>query len=785
MKYLSILAPICALLLSTACTQSPQRLIAAGNRYHSNKKYKEASILYQKAITKDKTNAEAYYRQGLNLIDAGDMGGAASYLRRAVDLKPDNADAESKLAEIYLTAYATDPKRFKALLPDVHDLTSKILQHQPNSFNGLRLQAILYLTDKNTEKALETFAKANQIKPYSRDLVGWYAQTLLSVQRTADAEALVRDMLAHDKTWGPGYDLLFVLYARGNDRDKAEAVLRERVQNDPSNITALQNLASYLAATNRFDQAEKVMQHVLADKKSFPNGRQILGDFYFRTGKYDQALQQYQAGVTEDQKNTLLYQERIIALDQNTGKRDAALDLARGLASKNPKDTGANELYASLLLQRGTKADASRSLAELKNLVQNNSGSAALHLDLARAYFTLEEKDKSLSEALQAIQLEQKARAPRAPILTTARIIAGRIYEDRGQHAKAGEQANLVLAIDPKNPDGRLIKDRALIGMNEADKAQTDLEDLLQQYPQMNDARLQLGNLYLAQKEYAKASEEFDRVWKSNPPDTRGLVALQTVKLAQGNGQDAIRTLQDLVKQNPSVLGYRYQLAGFEATAGTQALKTDPARARQLFQQAADDYKDILKSAANSVDVWLRLGLLQRQLEQYDAALASFEQAANADPHNADAFLNQAVLLDALGKRKEAAEAYNKVLGINPENWLALNNLAFIDADTGTNLDQAMTFAERAKKEVPNSPDVSDTLGYVYYQKNLNAEALRIFRQVVQDNPKSSTFHFHLAMALRKDGDKQGARAEAEKALQNASQPNEQNKIRSFVNQIG
>jgi hypothetical protein len=39
-------------------------------------------------------------------------------------------------------------------------------------------------------------------------------------------------------------------------------------------------------------------------------------------------------------------------------------------------------------------------------------------------------------------------------------------------------------------------------------------------------------------------------------------------------------------------------------------------------------------------------------------------------------------------------------------------------------------------------------------------------------------------MALLKQGDKQGARDEASKALQNAP-PEQQNKIRSFVNQIG
>jgi predicted Zn-dependent protease len=96
-----------------------------------------------------------------------------------------------------------------------------------------------------------------------------------------------------------------------------------------------------------------------------------------------------------------------------------------------------------------------------------------------------------------------------------------------------------------------------------------------------------------------------------------------------------------------------------------------------------------------------------------------------------------------------------------------------------------MTWAERAKKQQPNSPQISDTLGYVYLKKNRNAEALQIFKQVVQESPKNPTFHLHLAMALLKDGDKQGARTEAQKALESSTAPEEQSKIRSFVSQIG
>jgi len=785
MKYVFTLAGICTLLFSSACSQSPERLIATGNRYHNQKKFKEASILYQKAIAKDKTNAEAYYRQGLNLLDDGNPVEASKYFRRAIDLKPDNTDATIKLAEIYLGAYASNPAKLKNFLSDAKDLDNKVLQQNPSSFDGMRIQGLLHLAENDRDGALASFAKANKIKPHSRELIGWYAQTLIAAQRPQEADALVRDMIAHDKTWGPGYDFLFALYSRQNDKAKAENVLQERVGNDPASPVAVLNLSNYLLLSNRYDEAEALMKRVISDKKNFPAGRQMLGDFYMRAKKFDQALEQYQAGVKEDSKNALQYQQRIVAIYEATGRRDEALKLAKNLAADHPKDATTGEVYSTLLLGSGSKNEAAKSVDELKTLVANNPGDGALHFQLARAYFGLGQPDKALSEALEAIQDESKSRTARPIVLIGARTLAARVYEDRGDHAKAIEQAEVVLSANPKLPDARLIRDRALIGTNQIDKAKADLEALVQEFPGMNDARLQLAGLYIVGREYDKATAEFDKVWKSNPPDNRGLLGLQAVKLTQGKGDEAVATIRDLVQKNPTVPAYREQLASFEATAGAQIFKSNPEKAKQLYQQAADDYKELLKINPKSSDLWLRMGVIQRQLGQFDQALGSFEQASKVDPRNINALLNQALLQEALGKKGEAANIYNRILGLDPDNALALNNVAFMEAEKGTNLDQAMTFAERAKKRVPNSPDISDTLGYVYLQKNLNSEALRIFRQIVQEDPKNPTFHYHLAMALLKQGDKQGAKDEAQKALQGPLPPEQQDKIRTFVNQIG
>lgn len=785
MKSVLSCAAVFALLFSSACTQSPEKLIATGNRYHDKKKYKEASILYQKAIAKDKTNAEAYYRQGLNLLDDGNLGEATRFLRRAVDLKPDNIDAASKLAEIYLGAYATNPKKFKNFLTDSQELDDKILQAQPNSFEGIRIQALLYLANNDREKALESFARANSIKPHSREMIGWYADALVGAGRGTEAETLVRDMLAHDKTWGPGYDFLFVYYNRQKDQAKSEAILRDRVANDGSNPVAVQNLSGYLLSQNRFDEAEGVLKQALNNKSSFPKGHEMLGDFYMRARKYDLALAQYEAGMKEEPKDALEYRQRTVNAYQLTGRHDEAMKLARSLATDNPKNASASEMYAALLMQSGNGADAAKALDQLKTLVSNNPNDGALHFQLARSYFSARQTDKALSESLEALSNEVKAKPIRPIVIVGARALAGRIYEDRGDHAKALEQADAILTTDPRNPEARLLRDRALIGTNQADKAQGDLEALVNEYPGMNDAHVNLAGIYVSAHQLEKAKAEFQKVASTNPPDPRGMIGLQVVKFSEGKFEDAIAGLRDLVEKHPDAPGYRQQLANFEASAGAESTRNNPQTASRYFTSAIDDYKELLKTNSKDAETWLRLGVLQRQMSHLDDALVSFTKAAEIDPRNVNVLLNQGMLQEATGKKSEAAATYNRILGFDPDNPLALNNVAFMDAEKGTNLDQAMTFAERAKKRAPNSPDISDTLGYVYLQKNLNSEAVRIFRDVVEQNPNNPTYHFHLAMALLKQGDKQAARAEAEKALQHAPQPEQQDKIRSFVNQIG
>jgi len=56
--------------------------------------------------------------------------------------------------------------------------------------------------------------------------------------------------------------------------------------------------------------------------------------------------------------------------------------------------------------------------------------------------------------------------------------------------------------------------------------------------------------------------------------------------------------------------------------------------------------------------------------------------------------------MDGTGKREQAKPIYEQILKIQPDHPVALNNLAYIKAEEGVDLDQALTMAQRALQKV-------------------------------------------------------------------------------------
>ena len=89
------------------------------------------------------------------------------------------------------------------------------------------------------------------------------------------------------------------------------------------------------------------------------------------------------------------------------------------------------------------------------------------------------------------------------------------------------------------------------------------------------------------------------------------------------------------------------------------------------------------------------------------------------------------------GKRDEAITCYIKAIAINPDLPPALNNLAWLYAQKGEKLQEALAYAERANELAPRYPSFMDTLAEVHLKMGNVAKAEDLLKQAALLDPSS------------------------------------------------
>ena len=81
------------------------------------------------------------------------------------------------------------------------------------------------------------------------------------------------------------------------------------------------------------------------------------------------------------------------------------------------------------------------------------------------------------------------------------------------------------------------------------------------------------------------------------------------------------------------------------------------------------------------------------------------------------------------------------------------------------NLDVALQLATSAKQRLPDDHSVDDTIGWVYYKKDLPLLAVRPLVDSLRKRPDAPVVLYHLGMAYARLGDKAKARDALGRAL--------------------
>jgi tetratricopeptide (TPR) repeat protein len=305
--------------------------------------------------------------------------------------------------------------------------------------------------------------------------------------------------------------------------------------------------------------------------------------------------------------------------------------------------------------------------------------------------------------------------------------------------------------------------------------ARAMLDAMLKAYPGSPDVLFQLGVVNLADDRFKEAEDAFRRAYQLNPANTRGLMGIVETDLAQNKNDEALKVLQTECDKAPGNLDLLLALANTAARGGK-------------FDFALQTYNRILAQMGKSIkpgEIYLRIGETCRRKGDVNGAIQALQKARETLPDNMFVLSTLALVLDGASRRSEAKQIYEASLKLEPNNALLLNNLAFLLAETGGDLDDALTKAQRAKQLLPNLHEVSDTLGWIYLKKNLADNAIEIFKELVSKEPAHATYRYHLGMAYSQKGDKTKAIEQLKEALKLNPTREEKDKIQQLISRLG
>jgi tetratricopeptide (TPR) repeat protein len=780
---------IISLLLLPACASREERFakhVERGEKLTEEGRLADALLEYQSALDLDPRNAELHQRLGDLLVRQRLYQQAVSFYREAFQLDPQRIDAA--MSEARLLAFE-DRKRARELIelalerapdePNVHqqrayvalargDLPealaaaqraveldpessarwtqlgkvqqARILKHQ---LEGTQVPPELY------QAALDAFAKADALAQgdaraqaeSARVLAAWpghrdqalagYRGAIETAKRAADPEARIFAAKAFDD------------YARGQ-RDNAlrRESLREVVEADPEDYEAWDDLV-ILSDGQRIPRGEEVCRQLISRRPDDPRSHRVYVNFLLRKRRQPDAIAHLRSALEGDAAAPMLWGQ-LIDLQLRNRQFEDARESYDEMADDFEDDPMTRTAEARIALAEGRIAEAAEILREVVASSQN--------ADNQRLLAVAEHRLGNLPAAVAAIQ-RAVALSPRSLELYRLKtsidydaknwsklLLSYRVLAGRGQRLTAGDH---------------LRRSHALYELGNRDAGRAVLEEVLAQPDAPLEAALEYARREGARR-FEPAHAALLAAWTRAPEDQRLLEALTQLELAAGRSDLALARLDS------------------EIEAGRARPRDLLLRARVLAASGALDRaeKDVLRAfeaapmLPGAVDLLFEIYQRQGKLAE---ALRSFEEAETAGVLHPGARLLLGRLYLSQGDLVKAQQAFEKVVAEQPQLPSARNDLAFVLAERGEQLDRALELAQGVQQALGENPAAIDTLGYVYYRAGRHDEALAQLQRAVSlaeaSGQLSPVYTYHLGLVLEAVGRNDEAAVAFQRAL--------------------
>ena len=175
--------------------------------------------------------------------------------------------------------------------------------------------------------------------------------------------------------------------------------------------------------------------------------------------------------------------------------------------------------------------------------------------------------------------------------------------------------------------------------------------------------------------------------------------------------------------------------------------------------------EDGVTKQPQSRELVVGLADLYADQKRTDDALRMLEQARKTFGDDRAIAMRVANAYEGGNRLAEAEQEFRKLMSADPENADPFNSLAYMLADRGQRLPEAIELAQRALRIEPGNPSYLDTLGWAQFKQGRTAEAVESLRKASGMLTGNSVIQDHYGDALARSGKKAEAIAAWQRAL--------------------
>ena len=626
----------------------------------------KAIQMYEKVTELDPADLSVYIQLGRLYSAQGVHDKAIEASKKVMQLAPEQTYLYASLAQIYVSAGRKEDALKQAAILE------RRAGYDGNSYMQLgRVYSLCELHDK----AVEAYEKAIALTPNSYNS-RYMRQSLATAYEAAGKQEKADALYEEVADTGSVYERMQV-YERRGDLDKMVELARKIMKDDAQGgytSYAQQQLVQAFQRQGKLDDLIALLQKDAEESPEDPVSYKMLAQVYSRQEDRDKAIEMYEKVIELTPDDGRAHGELGQLYDRQR-MQDEALS-----AYRKAVKLGTDSFHIYARLARGySRAGQTDKILALADDLKKRTNSGDSYYNLGQVYMSGQYYDEAIEAFKKSVRLSPQMSHYKSQ-LGQAYEQAGRMEEAEEFYEKSTDPDMLYQRMQTYSQQGDLEKlletgNRILASSAQQYQKQNALQQLISGYsrqkklgelltifhkrlaenPQDAKAYIPLGQIYMQQRDQAKATEMYEKAAILAPNNDDVQSNLGQLYQSQGMYQKAIVSYRKAMKLQPGRTYLYSSLANAYASMGKtdEALKLVDELRRHMQTQ---------RSSGNQAYMQITLGDIYVAAKHYDEAIEAYKKAIELEPGNERYFKDKlARAYDQAGKSDLAAELRKSV----------------------------------------------------------------------------------------------------------------------------